>query len=264
MATKPSDPSVRATKHITREQYDALVEGFRARPGSISAVARAVGVAYTTAFRYWHRGGVYEWAKPIQPIIEGEQEAARALLQEEADAIRDARVSEAEARGRALGRADAITAREDKRESLRREARIVRQSRQNAEAFLEVAATLLGATAEIRDHVLDAIRTGKLRDAIVRDPAVGLALLRELSRIIADAQTVARTAVELEHLTLGDPRSQGTSSVEITTSDEAIVIIRRAAAAVQRSRGLRALPEPDEPERDAIEVEPLPRGREAG
>lgn len=253
MATKPLDPSVRASKHISREQYDALVEAFRRRPGSISACAREVGVAYTTAFRYWTRGGAYPWAKPIQPIVEGEQEAARALMREEADAARDARMAEAEARGRELGREDAIAAREDKRDSLRREARIVRASRQNAEAFLEVAATLLGATCEIRDHVMDAIRTGKLRDRILADPAQGLALLRELSRIIADAQTVARTAVELEHLTLGDPRSQGTSSVEIQTSDEAIVIIRRAAAAVQRSRGLRAVELPDD--RDVLDVE---------
>lgn len=242
------------TRHLTPEKYAELVKAFRRRPGSISAVARECAIAHTTAHRYWHRGGAYPWAKPIKGIIEGEQEAARALLREEADQHRDARLAEAEQRGRELGRQDAERARQDARDSLRREALIVRRSRHNAETFLDLAAGLLGAAAEIKGHILDALKLDATRDRLLRDPADGIALLRELSRVIADAQTVARTAIELEHLTLGQPGAQA-SKVEIHTSDEAVAIITRAARALQRTRGLRVIDtearEPDDDEQQA-------------
>lgn len=251
---KASQAQVQAAKQrVTRQQYDAMVVSFRRHPGQPVVVGREVGVWSGTAKRYWERGGACSWAVPIKGIIAGEQDAARALLQQEADAARDERVASAQERGRQLGALDAEAARDDKRDSLRAQARITRATRDNAIDFLEVASELLGATKQIRDDVLDSLRTGALRDKVIASPTFGIALIRELGKIVNDAQLVARVAIELEHLTLGQP--SGATPTVVGTDEDALAIIVRASAAMRRAKGFVDTTATDaEPPRRALAV----------
>ncbi len=167
-----------ARRAITRDLYDALLEGFRVKPGNASHAADVAGCERRMARRGWEQGWERNaiWARPIREVIREELQAARAERvrmqeeeQEHAQGIRD------------RARADSIKA--------------------NVEEAHKILQGMMISTFPL---------LGKLKAAL-SDPNLQLKpkemvrILKDTSGVVRQVNEAIKTSLEIERLRLGEP-----------------------------------------------------------
>lgn len=191
---------------LSLEQHAKLIEGYRARPGVHNPAARYAGVNQRTAQKYWEIGAPDApdiRSKPISLILQEEQEAARARLQElEQEVQRQAVELEAQRRAQqsALAQKDATDARVQ-------EAQMIRMARGAATGLLVTLTGLSKGAAKV------GTRIAKSLEAYAADPATMskgdmvdmTRLVGQLTTALRQANDAGRQAMEMERLLLGEP-----------------------------------------------------------
>ena len=184
---------------ITRGQYDALLTAYREKPAEYTHAAERAGVRWRTAKRAWEEGWeIPVWARPIKTVLEEEQIAARAALRaseekREAERAADSAVRRKE---RDLARLDSI-------EERAREAQSVRAAMSNAMSLLAVSGALSKSSIALAQRAAQDIVADAQGGRISWDRAI--ATLKSLAWLSVQASSVARSAMEMLRLHLGEP-----------------------------------------------------------
>ncbi len=196
------------TIRISPEQYQALVQAFREKPGNVARAARIAKVTEPTAKRCWDRG--YErpiWAqRPIKQLLEDEQIAARAKIEAERimrqqienDIANDQQATYASmtlqnAKDRELAKRDAADQRA-------KEAQAVRAAMTHGSAIMSIAGSLGAALIPVVQRVSMDIRGEdkmKWREVVE--------LVTKIAWLGQSGTNVVGKAMELERLRLGKP-----------------------------------------------------------
>ena len=181
--------------------HQRLLAAFREHPGDHTAVRRIIGVDARTARRGWERGWPGRNWPAIKPIVEREQEERRARL---------------------AGRAPAMLA--DAELQAEREVMLARGSGVMALELLSVTRKLMPRMKMLAEQI------EQTKD-LAPDPVGAMAVLGRFTRSVGRAVEVARAAIELERIRVGDPQR-----IELTVQHEQV----DAAAVAAEARALLA------------------------
>jgi len=237
---------------IPREKYDRLVQAFREKP-NVARAAREAGCSEKAAYKAFHRGyDRPEWASvPIKQLLEEEQLAARAKLEEERR-MREG-VSDEFHRSQA-GRASRYAderekAKDDAAQQQAAEGRAVRAAMVHGQAILAIAGQLGQAALPIVQRAAELIaheRPGTYKEVID--------LVAKVAWLGQSAVAVVGRAMELERLRLGKPdkilgvQSAATNAVDgdlavelIGSEEEVVAAIKELAEGKMTDRALKLL-----------------------
>jgi len=222
---------------ITREVAEKLLEAFRRSPGHARLAARAAGIDHRTARKAWERGWPHQphAARPMREVIAEEQEAARALRdQQGAEVLR--RAAELEAAELVARRTQAAR---DAATTRAAEAVMVKLGRSAAIELVGSLASINKATERLASSV-----SRRLREEDDSAPAsvgelhevVGLA--RSLAEAVAQVTSSAHTLLEMERQIVGEPHQfhSPAAPTPVVTMEEAERRIEAASRALARAK----------------------------
>lgn len=217
-----------ARRAITKEFYDALVQGFAAHPGNAAAAARAAGCDPRTAKRAWVIGWPqYEWARPIKTVIAEQQAAARALAEQ-----REREREQAEREGHRQAAANVATkAMMDAAREREVDGQVARAAKQNALAAQATAMNLLKRGHKISEE----LTVDELRKLSTRDRVRALKVIAEFAQT---ATLTSEAAIKLERTIMGEPDAiVQHQHVHVDVAPEEMGdTIERAQAALERAK----------------------------
>ena len=173
--------------------------------------AREAGVDRRTAKKAWEAGLPYSWGKtPIRQIVQAEQTAARARLEQSGPAVIPAETA-------GLAQADAAKSREA-------EARMVRAARGNAIRLLEISSSMLRGGVEMAKKL-------EARLPALGDEDIELAsrILRDVAALTRTTAVVAAVVIKMENMVLGPNKRSADVSVDAMTPEEAVRELELAA-----------------------------------
>lgn len=200
---------------VTQALYDQLVQAFRQNPGNVKQAAELVGVNWKTANTAWSRGWPRKGWPAIDAVLKQEQIQARAQLQREKEAAKEAE------------RADLEAARKQAIEAKKQEGQMTSLSRVQSLQNLHAAITLSRAATELAPALRARLQLETKKIAAWNDyeesqltssplpapsypkppmdPLDLTQLLRRVAAISRDIVSTAREAMEMERLYLGEP-----------------------------------------------------------
>lgn len=207
---RPIDPTV---------VYPALLEAFRTDPGNIHHAAKAAGVTWRTADKFWRKGSKLHGFPPIESTVRGEMERARALIEAE-------RLAKIEARKKEL--ADSA---EQAVQARKQEGQMTTLVRQQSLAALTSVSVFAKESRKLAEAIQDQVELERRKlaewtayeaavvagDPNAVEPAwVGkagrlhpldylLGILHDCARYMERIGACARNSMEMERLHLGEP-----------------------------------------------------------
>lgn len=234
-----------ARRAISYDDYQKLIDAFRATPGQPAVASRAVVMDVRTARKAWEVGLPHlgSWARPIKAIFEEEKVRARAILAE---------TKVGEAKVQVLGIAD--RAKEDAASARAGEAAVVRTARLNALGLLaatnRMVAAVVNKFSPRFEGLLDALlpkldpNTGEAIDVKPEHAERIMKVLLRLSAIVRQGHEASLTALQMERLLLGEPTSILGITVPDLSPQEYIQHVQAANKTLERAAriGLVALP----------------------
>lgn len=241
---------MRGGKQLSQEQWSRLLEEYRHSPADHGHVARVTGVNKRTCIKYWLRGGSMPYSTtPIRDLIAAEQDQIRALRQR-------TREEEARQEAKALGRLDAILARNDRIQQRVGELELIGMLKTNVIDMIALQADLLLAADQIRVEMRAALVSPEMRARIKENPTLGVQLMKAITNLVSEGSKAAELVMKLERLVMGEPTE--TKLVQFESVDQAAAAIARAQAAAER-RGLKLI------DAEVVEhVDPTPKALERG
>lgn len=196
-APRPKGPGRRK---LTRELYEALVQGYRSAPGVAAHAARIAGCDSRLASKAWAEGWRgYPWARPIRDVLAAEAHDARALA---ARAMREAEDA---------ARARAEDARAESVEAQAQERAILRAARSDVLAVLVLAAELVPSMRVLVRVVSEAMRPGEDGSLPSITPSAALGMLTRHASLVSKGLGAAETILALSRL----DRGEATARVEV-------------------------------------------------
>lgn len=222
-------------RHISREQWQALVAAFRTDPGNINAAHKATGLDYHFCRRAWEKGIAWstfpDARSPIRTLIEEENERKRAALVREEAAV-------------ATGvRHDART---DAEATKLAEAQMVRLARASTTGLLVSLTKISAGAAQVGDAVTEALKTvlhvtdkdGKPRPLTMQEVRGLVGLLARVGQTVRQVTEAASKVIEAERLVLGEPTHilGVVHRVEDLTQEEADRRVQAAVRAFERAK----------------------------
>jgi len=189
-------------RHISREQWQALVAAFRTDPGNINAAHKATGLDYHFCRRAWEKGIAWstfpDARSPIRTVLEEESSHKRAALVREEVAV-------------ATGvRKDA---RDDAEKTQLAEAQMVRLARASTTGLLASLVKISAGAAKVGDAVADSISSlgavkdekGNPRQLTMQEVRGLVSLLARVGQTLKQVTDAAQGVIESERLVLGEP-----------------------------------------------------------
>lgn len=219
-----------ANRQLTHEIYNALVAAYREKPEDHRNAAEAAKVNWRTARRGWEHGWTprLEWAPAIKDVVRGEQAAVRARLADEKAQQVKGEVKAAVTTPAAIQ----PKAREDAIDARLQEARLVRTTRVNAIALLEIIGETMKGVVPIVPAMKQAIAS--------MDPLRAVGILRRLGSLMRDASECGYRALQLERLQVGAPTEIiGVASVGMEDAERET---RRTLALLEEAKKLGVIP----------------------
>lgn len=188
-------------RKLTRELYDALLQGYRSAPGNATRASAVAGCDHRLASRTWAEGwrGL-PWARPIRDVLAEEAQDARALA---ARALREAEA--ARVRASEDARAESV-------EALAQERAILRAARSDVLAVLVLAAELVPSMRVLTRVVSEALRPGADGSLPAIQPSAALGMLTRHASLVSKGLGAAETILALSRL----DRGESTQRVEVT------------------------------------------------
>lgn len=172
----------RGKTSITVDEHKTLLDAFTEKPGNIKYAAEIAKVHWNTAKRAWLIG--WRDYPPIERLLRERHLLARSLLSRTALAVE----------------AESVATRAEKSvaESLAAEALVAKAVRGASIDTLTEVVALRDLTAKLVAKLCEA----NMRDV---DHAEAMEMLRSVNALARDAVGMAKAAVELERLRVGDP-----------------------------------------------------------
>ena len=231
---------------MRREVWQALVDAYRACPGSVQHAAKAAQVARQTARKAWYFGlsaAPEGCREPIQAILEREQVTARARLEDE----RQKQASIEAEHERTRREVEKEKQRRDATDTRVQEAQLVRVARTSAGNLMVSLGRMakgVDALCVQLDKQLHLWATPRL------DPSTGLPVkmsaveLRTTTQFLATLGTAVRQvneaagkAIEMERVLLGEPTHiVGVQNVSAMTYADMERTVKLGMLAVERAR----------------------------
>lgn len=185
---------------VDQDKYDRLTAEFRKTPGNSSEASRKVGISDKTAQVAWEKGYPSRGLRPIRSILEDEQLAARAKMEEEAVVRRKAQDDAAHVR--------------------KREGEVIRADFEVAamatKAIFELWKGVTGLGEYVQQKVLVAVMAGSMS---VQE---AMRLLRESARLFRELSEALERLMRAERLHYGEP----TAILGIQATDETLRFLR--------------------------------------
>lgn len=219
---------------ITKPYVDALLRGFRERPGVGAHAARLAGCTPSTARRAWLCGIQHspwpEYRRPFRELIEEEQAEARAELRRLKE-LEEQHVARAEADRRQEARVRAL---EDLSEERVAETQLVRTARAGTLALLNSVTKMGVGAAALGDQVREALqRCAQDPEPLSLKEAVDVTrLVGRLSTALRQCNDAGQRAMEMTRLLVGEPQAiyghQHLEAVGVQEAGERLAAAQRA------------------------------------
>ena len=209
-----------STRRITRSVYDAMVDAYREKPGSISYAARITGTTNDTAKRGWEAGWVkkFSWALPIREVLAKERESARAARQRMEDE-QHTRATE-----------DRDKARQDAVKTRAQEAQAAKIVRTNAIAHSQLSSKLIMAAIPLADRLGDSLKTAQL------DPLKAVRIIRDIGIFAKQANDATLVALQIERARVGEPIELLDGMASTMDMTQAVESLERLHRTLDRAR----------------------------
>lgn len=229
---------INGRKH-TRELYDALVAAFREKPMQFSHASRQARVTHRCAKRAWLEGWPgYDWARPIQHVLEEERVVARATLEEQQRLIEAQKNVAAQ---HALSLASIASQVEEEREKAKldsarshaNEAQMCRIAQANSLQLMAFTTKLMSGALVVGEKVKQIL----LKTDETASIKTAMGVLKDISFIARQAIEVGKVTMELERIHLGQPTHVIRHEMEMTYED-AVAELEKGTAALQRAKDM--------------------------
>lgn len=242
---------------MTEETWQALLEGYRQKPGVFAAAAKFAGCDRRTATKAW-KTGLPTWheKRPIEELLRGEQVAARARMREEEEVRR--RAAEAE---KDKAQEQAIQARKT-------EGQVVAVARANSLTSQAVVAEMLRNCRELAKRVGTKLKEllqededagAGIRSACVTcghvpklyTPGALISLLDKVTSVGRRVNDISAEAMRMERLHLGLPEEiiglvDNGQPIDMLEAQKRLRVAQQAVGRSLQAAGLSADADPNE------------------